>query len=193
MKRARTSSYGKDSLTGGTGDVNPQYLSDTATQSAADTTTTTQVTLPIQRISANAPSEAIIMEVLKIFVNFPQFPAIAAVAETTDTMNIAFSTRNTGTTNQLLGEPSVFAFLRTIRAGAFTAGGTYWGQETPVQVWDCTDGSGHGILIATDSIFVQVTSAGTGNANTVQYKILYRWKRVSLPEYIGIVQSQQQG
>lgn len=188
MKRARTSS---GDLTGGTGDVNPQLLSDSITQSAADTTTTQQAVLPIQRISANAPQQAIVMEVLKIYVQMPSFGAIAAVAETTDTMNLVFSTRNTGTTNQSLSDPAVFAVIRTVRQGAFTAAGTYGYQEWPIQVVDLTDGAGHGILIATDSIFIQAVSAGTGNANLMQWKILYRWKRVSLAEYIGIVQSQQ--
>lgn len=188
MKRARVNS---NDLTGGTGDVNPQWLSDTAAQSAADTTTTTQLTLPIQRIASNSPGQAIVMEVLKVFVQIPTFGSIASAAETTDTQNLIFSTRNTGTTNQSWGDPQVFAEARAIRQGAFTAAGTYGYQEYPLISMDLTDGAGHGILIATDQIFVQAISTGTGNTNTYQYKILYRWKRVSLAEYIGIVQSQQ--
>lgn len=189
MKRARANS--SDNLTGGTGDVNPQLLSDSAAQSAADTTTTTQLTLPIQRIASNAPSQAIVMEVLKIYVQMPAFGSIASAAETSDSMNLVFSTRNTGTTNQSMSDPQVFAVARSIRQGAFTAVGTYGYQEFPIIMLDLTDGAGHGILIATDQIFLQAISAGTGNTNTFQYKILYRWKRVSLAEYIGIVQSQQ--
>lgn len=186
MKRARA-----ESLTGGTGDVNPQLLSDSATQSAADTNTTTQVNLPIQRIASNAPQQAVIMELLKIFVDLPDLPAVAAVAETADTIGVNFSTRNFGTTATTFDDPSIFARAETNRLAAFTAGGTYmWSQRGIITV-DLTDGAGHGVLIGTDSIFVQVTSGGTGNANTVRYKLLYRWKRVTLAEYIGIVQSQQ--
>ena len=188
MKRARANS---SDLTGGTGDVNPQWLSDNATQSAADTTTTTQVTLPIQRISSNAPQQAIVMEVLKIYVQIPSFGAIASTTELTESVNCVFSTRNTGTTAQSLGDPGVFAVVRGLRQGAFTAGGTYGTLEWPIQCFDCSDGAGHGILVATDQIFVQIISVGTGSANNCQYKILYRWKRISLAEYTGIVQSQQ--
>ena len=188
MKRART---GSDTLTGGTGDVNPQFLSDSAAQSGADTTTTSQLALPIQRIAANSPQQAVVMEVLKIWAQLPVFGDVANVAETSKSLNIIFSTRNTGTTNQSLADPAVFAVARTTQQGAWTAAGSYAYQEFPIVVIDLTDGAGHGILIATDSIFIQVVSAATGNTNTAQFKIMYRWKRVSLAEYIGIVQSQQ--
>ena len=188
MKRAR---QGSDSLTGGTGDVNPQFLSETVTQSAADTTTTTTINLPIQRIAANAPSQAIVMEVLKIWVQLPIFGDVGNVAETSKSLNCIFSTRNTGTTNQSLGDAAVFAVARTTQQGAWTAAGSYAYQEFPIVTLDLSDGAGHGILIATDSIYAQVVSAATGNTNSPQFKIMYRWKRVSLAEYIGIVQSQQ--
>jgi hypothetical protein len=187
MKRART-----DSITGGTGDVNPQLLSDTAVQSAADTTTTTQVALPIQRVAANAPNQAIVMEVLKVYIDHTNFPASASAAETTDTITIAFSTKNFGTTGVTLGEPAVFALYNAATRTAFTAAGSFYTVvKVAPHVIDLTDGAGHGILVATDSIFIQVNSAATGLTISAPFKILYRWKRVSLTEYIGIVQSQQ--
>jgi hypothetical protein len=186
-KRARS-----DSLTGGTLDVNPQWLSGTAAQSGADTTATTQVVLPIQRIAANAPNNAVVLEVLKIWLEHTNLPASASATETTDTIVTAFSTTNTGTTNAAMGDSNIFGWHQLTNRSAFTAAGTYYTivKDAPF-VLDLTDGAGHGILVATDSIFVQVQSAGTGNTNTVPWKILYRWKRVSLTEYIGIVQSQQ--
>lgn len=56
---------------------------------------------------------------------------------------------------------------------------------------DLTDGAGHGVLIATDSIYCNLQSVVTGILNDVVVKIGYRWKEVALVEYIGIVQSQQ--
>ncbi len=178
-------------MTGGTRDVNPQFLSDSAGQSAADTTTTTAVVLPVQRIASNAPNQAVIVEVLKVFIDFPRFPDIATVTEAVDSMSIAFTTRNQGTTLTNLSEPTLFARFEKLRSGAFTAAGTYSMMDPQIEAFDLTDGAGHGVLIATDQIFVQVQSIGTGNANTLHFKILYRWKRVPLTEYIGIVQSQQ--
>ena len=189
MKRARANS--SDILTGGTGDVNPQLLSDSITMSAADTTTSQQIVLPIQRIAANAPNHAIVMELLKVFVAYPSFGAIANVAEVTETQALLFTTRNFDTTAVNFSDPSVFAAFFRTRQAAFTAGGTYDTEERAIESFDLTDGDGHGILIATDSIFCQGRSANVGTALTYRWKLLYRWKRVSLPEYIGIVQSQQ--
>lgn len=190
MKRQRGDSL---VLTGGTGDVNPQLLSDSAAQSAADTTTTSQLVLPIQRIATNAPNQSVVMEVLKIFVQFPAFGAIANVAEVAENMTCAFGTRNASTTALTLSDPSVIWMAQVRRQGAFTAGGTYGYIEDPCTVTvDLTDGAGHGVLVATDSLFIQVGSANTGQTVTARFKILYRWKRVGLAEYIGLVQSQQQ-
>lgn len=67
-----------------------------------------------------------------------------------------------------------------------------------VDIHDLTDGAGHGVLIATDSIWLTgfingaVPDIGTTAAVNVYAEILYRFKKVSLQEYIGIVQSQQQ-
>jgi len=58
-------------------------------------------------------------------------------------------------------------------------------------LFDYTDGAGHGMLIATDQIFVLLQSANTTQQNTAECRILYRWKNIGLQEYVGIVQSQQ--
>lgn len=189
MKRARTSSSDMG-LTGGSGDINPQWLTSSTTQSAADTATTSQLTLPVQRLPESA-NKALVMEILRVYFQFPTFGAFAAAAESTDRMTCALTTKNFSTTAISLDEPTCFAIARVVRQGAFTAAGTYGYQESAILSWDCTDGAGHGVLVATDSIFSQVSSTGTGNANQVQFKILYRWKKVSLSEYIGIVQGQQ--
>lgn len=60
-----------------------------------------------------------------------------------------------------------------------------------VQVCDLTDDAGHGFLLATDSIFQYCQSNGVGDNMSAYTRILYRFKDVSLQEYIGIVQSQQ--
>lgn len=68
-----------------------------------------------------------------------------------------------------------------------------------VDIHDLTDGAGHGILIATDNIFLVVqgllTSYGAATTGAIQAfaqaDLIYRFKEVALAEYIGIVQSQQ--
>jgi len=59
---------------------------------------------------------------------------------------------------------------------------------------DLTDGAGHGLLVATDTIFIgtiQTSAAVPITGGSVAWRIMYRWKNVTLQEYIGIVQSQQ--
>lgn len=68
-----------------------------------------------------------------------------------------------------------------------------------IDIHDLTDGAGHGLLVATDNIWLtcQVGATAPGLAITVSglvvLDIFYRFKKVTLQEYIGIVQSQQQG
>lgn len=166
-------------LTGGTGDVSPQLLTMTVTQTAADTTTTAEQIIPVQRLPQG--NKAQVMEVLKVYYDHNN------TGEVDQTLNCFLTTASFGTTAITAAEPRVFSFFR--KTVQLTTSGMYI-EQFPF-THDLTDGAGHGILIATDSIFMQAVSATTGAANTFRIKILYRWKNVLLPEYIGIVQSQQ--
>lgn len=59
------------SLTGGTRDVNPQYLSAQIQMSAANTITEVVLGTPIVRVGQQTNGRAVIMEVLKVYVRFP--------------------------------------------------------------------------------------------------------------------------
>jgi hypothetical protein len=94
--------------------------------------------------------------------------------------------------SQQFGNPRLFAWGETSFRNAFTAAGSVsQNQSDIVQVMDLTDGAGHGILIATDSIFIAVSEVGYTGPNTIGVKIMYRLVEVGLQEYIGLVQSQQ--
>lgn len=56
---------------------------------------------------------------------------------------------------------------------------------------DLTDEAGHGYLVATDTITLETNADQTAAVNAGFARIRYRWKEVSLTEYIGIVQAQQ--
>lgn len=58
---------------------------------------------------------------------------------------------------------------------------------------DLTDQSGHGIIFAGQNIYlgvVPITVEDTVTSLTYSCRILFRWKNVSLTEYIGVVTSQ---
>lgn len=182
--------YAEGGLTGGTGDVSPQWMSFLATQSAADTTTTATQAIPVQRLQTRGAAQ--VMEVLKVLFFNTGLPASASATETLDDISCFLSTSSFGTTNTTFQEPRVFAGMNTYSRSAFTAAGTYWSTDSRLRPeFDCTDGAGHGVLVATDNIYAQVQSTATGNTNSVAVKILYRWKNVGMTEYVGIVASQQ--
>lgn len=134
--------------------------------------------------------KATVMEILKVFVRITNFQFIANVAETLQSAYMMFGTRDALSNNL---EPAIFAGFDKYRHGAFTAGGTYSQiDEATVECWDCTDGAGHGFLMASDYFYVNVDTNGmTPALGDFYFKILYRFKNVSMQEYVGIVQSQQ--
>ena len=186
MKRRRVS----NDLTGGTGDVNPQLFSGKIATAVADTPITSAYITPISRLPKTG-ARATVMEILKVFVWFRYTPAIANVAETYVTELLNFGTKDHGVTWAETSEPSTFAAAQLVLSGAFTAGGTYRVNYQQPIVLDLTDNVGHGVLVATDYIYVQFDTDGALAVQTAYFKILYRFKNVPLTEYIGIVQSQQ--
>ena len=188
-KRAGT----RDQLTGGTRDVNPQYMSGLITLSAANTATEVTLGTPIVRVGPATNGKSIIMELIKLWVDMPSVDADAAAA-TSRNSTFSISTTSSGATPALttLDNPRNVAFLQQELRNAFTAAGTgvLVSSIQPYE-WDFTDGAGHGILIATDNLFLQAQTAGQTGASVFRWKLSYRFKEVSLVEYIGIVQSQQ--
>lgn len=202
-------------LTGGTGDVNPQYMRGfvqlpTGTFSPATGSTWVQVQLPIpiSRLR-QAQGKATVMELLKVFfagsVSYqPQSPFQLV-------SNVTLTTKQSSSPVPF-ADPSVIAFSGTnldVQASAIPAAGTVplayivSGIEATPQVYDCTDGAGHGVLVATDAVFLGIQTVMFDPDNAAQWPqptytaanatavMLYRFKEVTLQEYIGIVQSQQ--
>jgi len=171
---------GLNSLTGGSGDVNPQYMHLNAVQSAADTTTTTSFQIPIQRLQNTGRAQ--VMEVLKVFWFLPN------LVDTADSnVNAILTTSSSGVT------ATSYANTRVIDMAAgvtlFNAASSF--HFDPMVIHDLTDGAGHGMLVGSDNLYIQIASVASGVANNVYCKILYRWKDVSIQEYVGIVQAQQ--
>lgn len=183
MKRAN------DQLTGGSNDVNPQEFVIVGVQSGNDVTTVIQQPLPIPRLPTRQGYNLVI-EVLS--VQFYWTNGLVPVAGTAQTIvfNLTTNPNAISTVIGHLSDPRSIA--RWFAQSALLGGGT----ATPFQVendarFDLTDQAGHGILLATDNVFLQLGSATTGQANQAVCRFQYRWKEVTLTEYIGIVQSQQ--
>lgn len=184
MKRAR-SEKGTSSLTGGTGDYSPQILSITIVQTAADTFTTEAIALPIPRMAAGK-GKSVVMEILRVDFIFDDLTAIAGQVSLSPMLQTA-QVSGSGAFTQLQ-DPRTFAYASLDGIFATAVGFAF---NSRVISRDLTDGSGRGYLVGTDQIFFRLDSVGTGRANSCCAKILYRFKGVTLEEYVGIVQGQQ--
>lgn len=180
-----------DTLTGGTGDVNPQFFSHRMVPAVAGTTETVALPSPISRFPTGVAGKSQIVEILKVWFDFPPAPAIAAVGEVVHSVVSNIATRSGGTVINEISNPATIASVALSREGAFTAGGSISGTiyQMPRFV-DLTDGAGHGILMATDQFYLQFGGTATW-ATSMDFRMMYRIKVVGLAEYIGLVQSQQ--
>lgn len=200
MSRKKTD-YG---LTGGTGDVNPQWFKFPMLN--ADNTLGTQVIsytaqTPLPGFNAMASNKAVVMEVLKVMfqnevtnnygtnatVWFYQHSLLAGGPPP----NNAYVQDGIATNRSL----AAWHWRRDMPATADVANNTPVTNLGPSS-WmiDVTDGAGHGVLLATPNVTYGVRIAdfsdGTINIGNFACAFLYRFKEVSLSEYIGIQNSQ---
>lgn len=177
-----------DSLTGGTGDVSPQLLSLSLATSAANVFTELAVAVPIARFQ-QARGKSVVMEILKVYTDAPVKDNNPVAGGETSAAFTQLSTISRTTID--FGNPRTVAFANKEYRGAFTATGSYSTVINEPYMMDLTDGAGHGVLVATDTLFLDVQTTNFTATATFAVKILYRFKEVALSEYIGIVQGQQ--
>jgi len=187
MKRGRPSKG--DQLTGGSGDVSPQwFVFNTLTQTTANTFIEANVAIPVQRLFVRG-KKSLVMELLKVQFSMSSWDSNPTAGGSIGQIQSQLSTASIGASNN--ASPQVLAYAAQNYKGAFTAAGSYETVVISPTVIDCTDGAGHGVLVATDNLFYGVNTAGYAGVASSTIRLLYRWKEVSLEEYIGIVQSQQ--
>lgn len=184
MKRGRKG----DQLTGGTGDVNPQEMTFELTQTGADTSTIGKLNLPIPRLPTS-PGRNLVIEILWVqyFDMNPNFPGAGNLSNVV--AGVTTNVITPATQEAAVGDPKHLSVYKTMRYTIGAAANV--GEVTAFFEEDLTDGAGHGILVASDSIYFFIFSLLSGVAQHFIWRIGYRFKEVSLVEYIGIVQSQQ--
>lgn len=178
-------SRGPSHLTGGTGDVNPQFLSINAKESAANTYTETEIRLPnaASHIRPSTPGRAVVVELLYIMYLSVHDQFVAGP----DRFRWHFATRSHTVITSFNATDVLWAERED--QGFFLTSGT-WGGARARKV-DFTDGMGHGILIAVDRAYVAVESVSLTNPSSLRMKIAYRFKEVPLTEYVGMIADQQ--
>lgn len=193
MKRARTTRTTKGSaeLTGGSGDVNPQTLVVSVTQSANNVPAIIGNPLPIPRLS-QTNGKQLIMEFLSV-----DFLWTGTAPTSAYELYLAITTNPTQQTSlqTLFQDPRVIA-IRGISGQILTstsAPSDYLVAFNFDRILhqDLTDEAGHGILVATDNIYFTILTTNMTAPIYADARITYRFKEVGLAEYVGIVQSQQ--
>lgn len=190
MKRGRNS----ESLTGGTGDVNPQWYTCAANAMDAPNTFSEVATpVPIARQHRSTSSKATVFEVLKVIFITGNIDQTFDATFSRKNVQVQVSTRSLQTLGIFPLNPAVIAFYTRTYAGLVAddpADQQFALVTEQPFVVDLTDGAGHGVLVASDNLYVGLNTEGYLAATSCVVKILYRFKDVTLTEYIGMVQSQ---
>lgn len=185
-KRGRSSE-----LTGGTGDVNPQYFNMTSQAAVTTAFASTVVPTPINKFPEGS-GRVVIMEVLKVLF-YATGSASAILTPFNRSLRMYVTTKNFAATEPLNpADGTIVAIGKRDWISSGTPANTN-AVDWPLMV-DLTDGAGHGMMVATDNLFLGIIQAGATlepYTGTIVAKLIYRFKKVSLAEYIGIVQSQQ--
>ncbi len=206
------------SLTGGTGDYNPQwyrlsvsfpgYSVASGYTGASSAVAVQSFPLPVPKFSQKQ-GKSIVVEILRcrwgIGLNVPFTSLSTGYALSIETVGQLLS-KNPGSSLPASTDGSVVDYYSqngsyTVSPGTSTTDllGTDLPNQQPV-LHDLTDGAGHGVLIATDNIYLgaqgnisnyNIHAGATTGPTTVECDLLYRFKEVTIQEYVGIVQSQQ--
>ncbi len=179
----------KKALTGGTGDVKPQYVSWLLKLSALNATTSIAIPLPVNR-QPLAGGKAWVIEVLWLDIQLPTTSIVTGTQEEI-LRAVFFNTVNHTTSPTDLGDSDCLAAY--IDEGMKIIGGTdrvsdsYRPNTARIVLHD---GAGHGTLVATSKLFIQCDTANFTGTATFSGKVFYRIKAVGLPEFIGLSQQQ---
>jgi len=171
-------------------DEYPQWYGMSVIPTAAGTTETFPLRLPVSRLQAGgSTTTSVVIEILGVNWKAPGPPPIANPAESQNNWRAFLTTRDHGIAVPELDELDIIDWFALEYQGAFSALGTYATLHEENRYHDLTDKDGHGCLVAVDAIYLQLSGSATF-AVACQFRILYRFRRIALAEYIGMIQSQ---
>lgn len=135
------------------------------------------------------PDEAVVMEILKVGWAVGNADTVVQGAASQQQIRmrlcvgVAPSSLPTTYANQ------VVCYMEDQYSDAITTSGGN-DKRHVFPIWhDYTDGSGHGILVAAKQLHLAAATSGFAAATFFQASIIYRWKKVGLVEYLGMLAS----
>lgn len=147
-----------------------------------------QTPLPVSRIGG-VRDRATVIEVMGFYLD-NDFNSQSSTAATVHSF-ISTSSLQIGNPSvsfaQIKADPTVIAYLqRNIPISSN-------GPVIEPNFFPLNDGAGHGLLVATDNIYLSYVVQGVLPSSPLAFiaRMLYRFKEVGISEYVGIVQSQQ--
>lgn len=144
--------------------------------SAANTFTTTTLSMPIPRVTGGART-ATIMELLYVDL----VPHNIDLANAGDHFSFSLSIGAAPTAQQEINQSTTVAYKQIDTEAAATV-------EKPLRI-QLQDQNGFGFLVASDTLNVNGDSAGQAMAVVFNFRIYYRFVTVPIAEYVGIVSS----
>lgn len=171
-------------------DKYPNYMSGSTTTSAADTFTSERVETPISRLKQGKGNAVTVMELLKVDLDVEDEDFLDTTATTQWIWEMSIGA--TPTASSAISNPQVITRMRkAYQASETTDGAMAISWKSPT-TFNFQDENGFGYLLATDSFHVSVDTTNYGTTATFHWRIFYRFVNVTLAEYVGLVQSQQQ-
>jgi hypothetical protein len=169
----------------------PNFFTTTITQSAANALSTTEVQLPVVRVPSSG--RVTIVELKSVEWGITSTTSPTAVDGENIVVGLSTSALVADPTTQLtptiiMTDPTT-VWCNRKNCRVITSGGGYMNDLRFVE--KLQDPDGHGVLIATDALYIHVYSAGFAAAQSIYVKCGYSFVTAGLAEYIGIVQSQQ--
>ncbi len=164
-------------------DVYPNYISGSLTLSAANTFTTLQVELPINRLGRTTGNRAQMMEFLWVEVdaNTVDFAAEA------DRISFTVSLGPVPTSVPTISSGDTVTAIRVTKRLA-TNGATLFNNHF---VRNLQSREGFGFLVATEHFHVSGNTTGMAGATVFDFRIYYRFVTIPIAEFLGMLQSQQ--
>jgi len=170
-------------------DFFPNFISGALTQAAADAFTTNQTFTPIPRLKTIG-NRATVMELLWIDIEFD-----IVMNRNDSEAEVFFNLGSIPTSVLRWNDPRVFTMFKLVNefiAVGAGSGAAATGLYSEMRRFDMQSKDGFGYLLASDSFHVTFKSENTARANSVFWKMFYRFVDIPLSEFIGIVQSTQQ-
>ncbi len=167
------------------GDIFPNFLTGTVTESGNDTFTTVLVNTPIPRIqTSRGGTKATVMELLWAELLIPNINLQLALS------NITFQMVIGTVPNTIISFNNPRVFVEHRWDAHFTTSGLAITQQPFIYNMQSMDG--HGYLLAAESFHTSIFSTNTGNSIIAEWRMYYRFVDIPLSEFIGLVQSTQQ-